>query len=133
MIVAHTQHTPLRILVVDDNRDAAQTLGALLEMHGATVRVEYGADAALAAVDEYLPTLLLIDLGMPDRDGLDVARALGERPDRAHLTLVAVTGWGDQHHRELSRAAGFDHHLVKPVHLDELFRLVTSSTEFGSS
>lgn len=123
----------MRVLVVDDNKDAAQTLGALLEMHGAVVRVEFGADAALAAVDEYAPTLLLIDLGMPDRDGLDVARALSERPDRRKLILVAVTGWGDQHHRELSRAAGFDHHLVKPVHLDDLFRIVSASSELGTS
>lgn len=116
----------LRVLIVDDNRDAAVTLGALLELHGAEVRVEYGADAALAAVEEYHPTLLLVDLGMPDRDGLDVARALGARADRRTLVIVAVTGWGDQHHRSLSRAAGFDHHLVKPVHLAELFGIMDS-------
>jgi DNA-binding response OmpR family regulator len=133
MIAEHAESARLRILIVDDNRDAAQTLGALLELHGAVVRIEYGAEAALAAVDEHLPRLLLIDLGMPDRDGLDMARALAERSDRSHLTLVAVTGWGDQYHRDLSRAAGFDHHLVKPVHLDELFRLVTSDDVLRSA
>lgn len=119
----------LRVLIVDDNRDAATTLGALLELHGADVRVEYGADAALVAVEEHHPTLLLVDLGMPDRDGLDVARTLGLRPDRSRLVVVAVTGWGDQHHRNLSRDAGFDHHLVKPAHLAELYRIMESCAE----
>ncbi len=129
--VAAASH--LRVLIVDDNRDAAVTLGALLELHGAEVRVEYDADAALAAVEEYHPTLLLVDLGMPDRDGLDVARSLGTRTDRGKLVIVAVTGWGDEHHRNLSREAGFDYHLVKPVHLAELYRIMESCNEVRSA
>jgi two-component system CheB/CheR fusion protein len=115
-----------RVLIVDDNRDAAQMLGVLLELHGALVRVEHSCAAALTAIAEFDPRLLLIDLGMPDRDGLDLARELGRQTARARQLLVAVTGWGDSQHRTLSREAGFDLHLVKPVNLPELLEILES-------
>lgn len=115
-----------RILIVDDNRDAAEMLGALLEMRGATIRVEFNAEDALKAIAAFDPCLLLIDLGMPDIDGFELARRLSERPERVRQILVAVTGWGDQRHRQRSKEAGFDRHLLKPVRLQEILSILDS-------
>jgi PAS domain S-box-containing protein len=104
-----------RILVVDDNRDAADTLALLLESHGAVTRVVYDGEAALAELDVFMPDTVLLDLGMPGMDGLEVARRLRADPRRASLRLVALTGWGQESDRRRTREAGFDHHLTKPV------------------
>jgi PAS domain S-box-containing protein len=104
-----------RILVVDDNRDAADTLALLLESHGAVTRVVYGGEAALAELDVFMPDTMLLDLGMPGMDGLEVARRLRADPRRASLRIVALTGWGQENDRRRTREAGFDHHLTKPV------------------
>jgi len=113
-----------RVLVVDDNADAADSLGMLLNLLGADVRVEHSGAAALAALRSWDPALVLLDLGMPGMDGYEVARQI--RSDRRHdgLLLVAVTGWGQEGDRERTRAAGFDHHLVKPVSVEVLQALM---------
>jgi PAS domain S-box-containing protein len=103
------------VLIVDDNRDAADSLAALLRADGLAVSVVHDGAAALRAFDALHPRVLLLDLGLPDMSGLDVARALRARPGGAALTLIAITGWGQDKDRELTRAAGFDLHLVKPV------------------
>jgi CheY-like chemotaxis protein len=103
------------ILVVDDNRDAADTLALLLESHGAVTRVVYDGEAALAELDVFTPDTVLLDLGMPGMDGLEVARRLRADPSRAGLRIVALTGWGQESDRRRTREAGFDHHLTKPV------------------
>jgi CheY-like chemotaxis protein/two-component sensor histidine kinase len=119
---ADTACAPLaghRILVVDDNADAADTLALLLESHGAKARAVYGGAAALAALPAFAPGVVLLDLGMPAMDGFDVARAL--RADgNTDVRIVALTGWGQRADRERTRAAGFDHHLTKPVDLQAL-------------
>jgi CheY-like chemotaxis protein len=108
-----------RVLVVDDNADSADTLALLLDTHGARARAVYGGPAALAALSGFGPTVVLLDLGMPEMDGFDVARAI-RAEGHAHVRIVALTGWGQQADRERTRAAGFDHHLTKPVDLQAL-------------
>ena len=115
------------ILVVDDNRDAADSLGTLLEFLGAEVRIAYDGPAALAAFATFQPTVVLLDIGMPGMDGYEVARTLRARYPGRPLTLIALTGWGQEGDRERARNAGFDHHLTKPVEIDTLLALLELS------
>ncbi|WP_198320738.1 hybrid sensor histidine kinase/response regulator [Azohydromonas aeria] len=103
------------VLVVDDNRDAADSLAALLRAGGHSASAVYDGAAALQAFDSLRPGVVLLDLGLPDLSGLEVARRLRERAQGAPLTLVAITGWGQERDREATRQAGFTLHLVKPV------------------
>jgi signal transduction histidine kinase len=114
-----------RVLVVDDNRDAADTLAHLLRDAGATVQVAYSGAAALGFVDSFEPEVAVLDLGMPGMSGLDVARRIRKRPDD-RCTLVALTGWGQSADRELTRAAGFNHHLTKPIDFHEIHSLLAA-------
>jgi PAS domain S-box-containing protein len=116
-----------RILVVDDNDDAATTLGMLLEAVGHDVRVVLDGPAALEAVGSQRPHVVLLDLGMPGMSGYEVAQHLREDPACAGITLVALTGWGQDEDRRRTQAAGFDHHLVKPVGLAALEELLASA------
>jgi signal transduction histidine kinase/ActR/RegA family two-component response regulator len=120
----------LRILVVDDNEDAADTLAMLLEASGHEVLVEHGSRRALArareAGPEGAPRVCLLDIGLPDMDGAELARHLRAQPETAGALLVAVTGYGQDSDRERTRAAGFDHHLVKPIDLDKLHAILDS-------
>ena len=113
-----------RILVVDDNRDAADTLGLLLEGDGAEVRVVYDGRGALAMAESFLPTSVLLDLGMPGMDGYEVARRLRQDERFAALRIVALTGWGQDADRRQTRNRGFSHHLTKPVGLEELHAIL---------
>jgi CheY-like chemotaxis protein/two-component sensor histidine kinase len=115
-----------RVLVVDDNRDAADSLGVLLGLLGADVRVVYGGVAALEAVETYHPSAVLLDIGMPGMDGHEVARRIRRRPDCRDVTLIALTGWGREDDRRRSELAGFDHHLVKPADAGVLEALLAS-------
>jgi signal transduction histidine kinase/CheY-like chemotaxis protein len=116
---------PCRLLIVDDNRDAADTLGELLSTLGAVVSVVHSGAAALEAVEVFSPDALLLDIGMPEIDGFAVARAIRSRVEHAHVVLIALTGWGQDEDRQRSRAAGFDHHIVKPPDLDKLRELLS--------
>jgi PAS domain S-box-containing protein len=108
------------VLVVDDNRDAADSLGYMLEMMGARTRVVYGGPDALAEAERETPDLVLLDLGMPGMDGYEVARRLAAHPQRGAMRIVALTGWGQSEDRQRTREAGFDEHLVKPAEIDVL-------------
>jgi PAS domain S-box-containing protein len=119
---------PRRILVVDDNRDAADSLAVLLRLHGQDVRVAYDGPSALAVAAEFRPALALVDIGMPDMDGCEVARLLRVQPGLKEMRLVALTGWGQEEDRRSSAAAGFDQHLVKPVEPDALGALLAGLT-----
>jgi two-component system CheB/CheR fusion protein len=115
--------TPLagqRILVVDDNQDAADTLAMLLDADGARARAVYDGPSALAALPALRPHTVLLDLGMPDMDGFEVARRIRADPTQAGVRIVALTGWGQESDRERTRGAGFDFHLTKPVDLHML-------------
>jgi PAS domain S-box-containing protein len=113
-----------RVLVVDDNRDAADSLGMFLKLAGAKVAVVYHGLAALEALESFKPEVVLLDIGMPEIDGYEVARRIRQNPDYRDVLLVALTGWGQEEDRRRSRAAGFDHHLVKPADIDLLQSLL---------
>ncbi len=113
-----------RILVADDNRDAAESLAALLELEGHEVTLAYDGAAALLAYDRVRPQVCLLDIGMPYRTGNEVAAAIRARTDGRQPTLVAITGWGQEADRSQALAAGFDHHLTKPVDPAQLLRLI---------
>jgi signal transduction histidine kinase/FixJ family two-component response regulator len=120
---------PVRILVVDDNRDAAASLGMLLRTLGAEVRVEHDGPAAIEAFGAYDPAIALLDVGMPGMSGYDLARALRKRDADRRTTLVALTGWGQDEDRRRAHEAGFDHHLVKPTDVETLQRLIGEVSE----
>jgi signal transduction histidine kinase len=104
-----------RLLVVDDNEDAAESLALLLRLQGHEVRVAHDGPAALAMLNGYQPEMVFLDIGMPGMDGYEVASRLRQRPGLEDLRLAALTGWGQREDRRRTAEAGFDHHLVKPV------------------
>jgi PAS domain S-box-containing protein len=113
-----------RVLVVDDNVDAGDSLGMLLRVLGVEPQVVRDGESALAAMAAFRPAMVLMDLGMPGMDGYEVAQRVRERPDLGDPLLIALTGWGGSEHRRRSREAGFDHHVVKPVSLEVLQSLL---------
>ena len=118
-----------RILVVDDNRDAADTLGGLLQVIGADVRVAYDGAAALEAIGAFRPSVVMLDLGMPGMDGYEVARRIRAQPGSGDTTLIALTGWGQASDRQRTQQAGFHHHLVKPVDIGAMQAVLASLRE----
>ncbi|MGF6275583.1 PAS domain S-box-containing protein [Massilia sp. UYP11] len=117
---------PQRILIVDDNADAAAMLGMLLEASGHEVAIEHDWRGALARAGEWAPGVCLLDIGLPGMDGYGLARELRARPNTAGSLIVAVTGYGQEQDRRRSEAAGFDHHLVKPVDMARLGALLAA-------
>ena len=109
-----------KILVVDDNRDAAHTLARLLDALGWQARAAYSGQEAIAAMECELPELVFLDLGMAGMDGIETARQISVRFSESGIPLVAITGLGQQEDRERTREAGFAAHLVKPVTLELL-------------
>jgi CheY-like chemotaxis protein len=115
-----TTGKPLRVLIVDDNRDGADTLGLLVEELGNQVHVTYGGANALNVATTFGPDLMLVDLVMPNMDGCDLVKRLRQVPDFAHTQIVAITGLKDDEYKTLARKAGCDAVLVKPVALKEI-------------
>jgi CheY-like chemotaxis protein len=116
-----------RVLVVDDNRDAADTLSMLLEFMGSKeVKVCNDGPAALAEMEAFRPDVVLLDIGMPGMDGNEVARRIRQQPQFAGTRLVALTGWGQDEDRRRTQESGFDHHLTKPVDIAALQALLAS-------
>jgi two-component system, sensor histidine kinase len=115
-----------RVLVVDDNRDAAESLRMVLELLGVDVRVAFSGQDALKLLDSYRPTVVLLDIGMPEMDGHEVAREIRRRPEFRDATLIAITGWGQEEDHRRSHAAGFDYHLTKPADPNTLRTLLVS-------
>src|SRR5207253_9188822 len=111
-------------LVVDDNVDAAQMLAMFSEALGHQVFVEHASRRALERAKIESPDVCLLDIGLPDMDGNELARRLRAQPETAAAVLVAVTGYGQDSDRERTRAAGFDHHLVKPIDLEKLHAIL---------
>ena len=116
-----------RILVADDNQDAANSLAMILELGGHDVRVAHDGRAALSVAQAFRPCTALLDIGMPHLTGYEVAKALREEPWGAGVCLVALTGWGQESDRQRAIDAGFDHHLTKPVDIDVLEALLSRS------
>jgi signal transduction histidine kinase/CheY-like chemotaxis protein len=117
---------PLRVIVVDDNQDAAQMLATLLEVQGHVVSVEYDGRGALLRARIERPHVMLLDIGLPDTDGYALARQLRAIPELRGLTLIALTGYGQEADRRLAEEAGFDHHLVKPADLAQVSTILAS-------
>ncbi|MEO8626863.1 MAG: PAS domain-containing protein [Betaproteobacteria bacterium] len=113
-----------RILIVDDNVDAADMLSVVLSLDGHAVKTAGDGARALKLAHEFQPDVVLLDLGLPDMSGFDVTKQLRACDTLGHLTLIAVTGYGQNEDRRRTRAAGFDHHLVKPVELETLAAVI---------
>jgi CheY-like chemotaxis protein len=113
-----------RILVVDDNVDSAEVLGALLEHMGHEVFVAYTGARALEVAHERRPDVVLLDLALPDVSGFDVARSMRKDPGLAAARIVGLTGFGSDEHRKRAKEAGLDDYLVKPVDADRLGKLL---------
>jgi PAS domain S-box-containing protein len=118
-----------RILVVDDNQDAADSLGTLLQQQGHKVAVAYGGEEGVAKARQWRPDLIFLDLGMPRLDGIEAAKLLRSLSGGERIALVALTGWGQEQDRQRTRDAGFNWHLVKPIDMKELNRIVSSVPE----
>ncbi|GAA3975051.1 hypothetical protein GCM10022278_35040 [Allohahella marinimesophila] len=120
------ESSALKILVVDDNKDAADMLAMLLEAAGHDVSVEHSSESALTRASTEVPDVCLLDIGLPDMDGNELARQLRAQPGTSKSTLIAVTGYGQERDRQQTTAAGFAHHFVKPVNVSELMSLLAS-------
>jgi len=117
-----------RVLIVDDNRDAVDSLAELLRMIGHEVETAYDGRSAVDAASRFRPDIAVLDIGMPLVDGYAAARAIRGQPDGAHVLLVAMTGWGQAEDKRRALEAGFDAHLVKPVSLEALLDVFTRHT-----
>jgi PAS domain S-box-containing protein len=116
--------TRRRILVADDNRDSAETLAMLLRVDGHEVMIAHDGSAALAAFGGFAPDVVLLDIGMPGPNGYEVAQRIRQSRSGADIKLIAITGWGQEADKEKAFAAGFDHHLTKPVDTGQLSKLL---------
>ena len=116
----------LRVLVVDDNADAAESLAVLLRLMGHEVKLAAEGRSAIDLASSFNPQLVLMDIGLPGMSGYDIARAMRQRPQMNGTTLVAVTGWGQDADRQRARETGFDHHLTKPVEPELLEQILAS-------
>ena len=128
--VPRSETTPAisrRVLVVDDNRDNAETLAALLQLHGHDVQLAYDGAEAIDVAERYRPHVVLLDIGLPRVSGYDVCRHLREQPWARQTAIVAVTGWGTEKDRDRAREAGFTAHLVKPLEYPKLVELLTTT------
>jgi CheY-like chemotaxis protein len=125
----HAVAARVRVLVIDDNADAADSMAMLLRDLGAEVRVARDGTAALDAYERFHPRVVLLDIGMPGMDGYAVAQRLRSRAGggEAGVEIVAVTGWGQEEDKARARAAGFDHHLVKPPQIEALRALLAAA------
>jgi len=121
--------SPQRILVADDNQDAAEALSLQLQLAGHDVRTAHDGVEAVAVASTFEPDIVLLDLGMPKMDGYEAARQLRLRPGARAMTLIALTGWGQQQDRDRTADAGFDAHLVKPVAEASLFKALATAVE----
>jgi len=118
-----------RILIVDDNEDAARSLGFLLELSGHTVHLAYDGEQALAMAGELQPQIALVDIGLPKLNGYGVARAVRGQPWGAHMLLIALTAWGQEADKRRALEAGFNFHLTKPVDPDQVAALIARAAQ----
>ena len=118
------ENGPLHLMIVDDNLDAGQSLAALLEACGHRVTVLEDAGSALMAVVDTPVDAFILDIGLPGMDGYELARRLREDPATADAVIIALTGYGQAHDRVLTKAAGFNHHFVKPIDIEELTKVL---------
>ncbi|MFO1241758.1 MAG: response regulator [Rickettsiales bacterium] len=118
--------TVLNILIVDDNEASAKTLGWMMELLEHNVKLAHDGAAAIELAKSFQPDVVLLDIGLPGMNGYEVCTAMRKEPSLETTVFIAQTGWGQNEHRERSREAGFHYHLVKPIDMDELQRLIES-------
>lgn len=116
-----------KLLIADDNQDGAEGLAMMLELAGHEVRIAHSGRGAFSIAQAFRPDAALLDIGMPDLSGHDVARLLRQEPWAEGLLLIALTGWSQDSDRRRAFEAGFDHHLSKPVDPDRLFELIRTA------
>lgn len=125
---ADARDSSRKILIVDDNRDAASSLAMLLELSGNKTESAFDGLSAIETAARFQPDVILLDIGLPGINGYEVARRMRAEPWGKKLKLVAVTGWGQAEDRERSREAGFDAHLVKPIDHAALMKLLADTS-----
>lgn len=118
---------PTRVLVVDDNYPSAMTLTWAMEENGHDVRTAYNGAQAVEMAKDFHPEVVLLDIGMPVMNGLETCKALRQQPNMDDILIIAQTAWGDEAMRGRTEEAGFDAHLVKPVDLEEVERLIATA------
>jgi PAS domain S-box-containing protein len=128
-MTGHTATAPMRVLIVDDNRDAAESLAALLDLLGHRADTAFGGEEALDAVAAACPEVVLLDIGMPDMDGHEVARRIRARNLAVQPYIIAVTGWGQPADKDKTAAAGIDWHLVKPIASADVQRVLEAAAQ----
>ncbi len=119
----------MKVLVVDDNLDAAHVLAILLNKSGHETRLAHTGPAALQEADAFQPDVMVLDIGLPEMDGLEVARRVRQHPTLKNIVLIAMTGYGQETDRQRSQEAGFDHHLVKPADYGQLNKVLAAVSE----
>ena len=122
----------LRVLVVDDNVDAAELLGILLKKAGHDFRMTHDGLTALEAALDYRPNVVLLDIGLPGIDGYEVAKRLRQQPDFSNIVLVAMTGYAQDADKLRSQEAGFNHHLVKPYHFRQVKEILATVSQIAT-
>jgi CheY-like chemotaxis protein len=120
---------PLRVLVVDDNTDTVLTFAILLKASGHDVRTAHDGPSGVEAALAYRPDVALLDIGLPGLNGYEVAKRIRQEPTLQNAVLVALTGYGQETDREISRQAGFNHHMVKPANFDKLQQILANVAE----
>jgi DNA-binding response OmpR family regulator len=113
-----------RVLVVDDHAPSAEMVAEILTLEGYEVRIAHSASEAMAQAQQFAPRVAILDIGLPDEDGFEVARSIKARNDLQQIRLIALSGYGQSQYPRRAREAGFERYLVKPVDLDELLALV---------
>ena len=116
--------TTMRIMIVEDNEALAQTTGWLVEMLGYDYKLAANGKQAIEMAPQYRPDVMMLDIGLPGMNGYELCQALKSMPEMAKTVFIAQTGWGESEHRRLTREAGFDHHMVKPLYLEALKSLL---------
>jgi CheY-like chemotaxis protein len=119
----------LRVLVVDDNVDMVNILEMLLRRSGHDVRTAHDGPAALETASDYRPNVVLLDIGLPELDGYEVAKRIRQHALLQNVVLVAMTGYGQESDRQRAREAGFDHHLVKPTAFEQMQKILATVSE----
>jgi DNA-binding response OmpR family regulator len=130
---AHQAFPRVRVLVVDDSLDIVRTSAVLLQYAGFEVRTASNGHDALKVAAEFHPQIALLDVGLPDLDGYEIARRLRADLTLQMMTLIAITAYGREEDRMRAKAAGFDHHLVKPVHFNNLLSVIGSQSQPGEN
>jgi CheY-like chemotaxis protein len=119
----------LRVMVVDDNVDIVTSMAMLVREFGHEVRTAYDGSTVLETALDYRPNVILLDIGLPGRNGYEIAKQLRQQPALKDTVLVAMTGYGQESDRQRSREAGFDHHLVKPVNFEKVSQILSAVTK----